>query len=170
MRKWTGIVVGLVLTATAAGQAQAAPPSAKQVHQLLEVMHMDQVLGQMNSQIIGMMGQTLPCVPETHWQDFIDAEGTRQLMDQMVPVYQRHFTAQDIAGLLKFYKSPLGQKVLARMPETMAEGMKIGQAWGRQRAQTMIGQLQQAGTLDTNGRCPASAPTEAPKPQVKSVG
>lgn len=167
MRKWAAVLAVLVLATTVAEQARATQPSAKQVHELLQVMHMNQVLGEMNSQVIGMMGQTLPCVPATHWQDFIDAEGTKQLMDQMVPIYQRHFTAKDIAGLLKFYKSPLGQKVLTKMPETMAEGMKIGQAWGRQRAQAMIGELQQAGTLDANGRCPASVPVPSPKSAEK---
>jgi hypothetical protein len=77
-------------------------------------------------------------------------------MGRMVPIYQSHFTADDVTGLLKFYRSPLGQKVITQMPITMAEGMKIGQQWGRERGEAMIRQLQQKGTLDAQGRCPAS--------------
>jgi hypothetical protein len=48
----------------------------------------------------------------------------------------------------------------------MAEGMKVGQQWGRERGEQMIRELQQNGTLDSNGRCPASpaASGSAPAP------
>ncbi|WP_250887232.1 MULTISPECIES: DUF2059 domain-containing protein [unclassified Rhodanobacter] len=71
------------------------------------------------------------------------------------------------AGLLKFYKSPLGRKVITQMPVTMAEGMKIGQEWGRERGQAMIRKLQQNGTLDASGRCSASPAATTPKPVSK---
>ena len=59
----------------------------------------------------------------------------------MVPIYQSHFTADDMTGLLRFCRSPLGQKVITQMPVTMAEGMKVGQQWGRERGEAMIRQL-----------------------------
>ena len=156
MRKWIGIVAGAAFALGASCQAMAAPPSNQQVRQLFEAMHLSQMFGQMNSQMAGMMGQAVPCVPASYWQNFIDSNSTEQLLGKMVPVYQQHFTAADVAGLLKFYKSPLGQKVITQMPVTMAEGMKIGQQWGRERGEAMIKELQQKGTLDANGRCPAS--------------
>jgi hypothetical protein len=162
MHKWAGIAAAAALALGAAGQAVAAQPSEKQVRELFEVMHMDRMFGQMNTQMVTVMGQAVPCVPASYWQGFIDAGGTRQLLGQMVPIYQRHFTAQDVAGLLKFYRSPLGQKVITQMPVTMAEGMKVGQAWGRERGQAMIRQLQQKGTLDAQGQCPASPAAAKP--------
>lgn len=168
MHKWTGMAAAAVLALGAAGQVMAAQPSDKQVRELFEVMHMERMFDQMNSQMAGVMGQAVPCVPASYWQGFIDASGSRQLLDRMVPIYQRHFSAADVAGLLKFYKSPLGQKVITQMPVTMAEGMKVGQEWGRQRGQAMIRQLQQNGTLDANGRCPASPGATPPKPAPSS--
>ena len=167
MRKWAGVVAGAVLALGAAGQVMAAQPSEKQVRQLFQVMHMERMFEQMNSQMAGVMGQAVPCVPASYWQGFSDASGSQQLLGRMVPIYQRHFSADDVAGLLKFYKSPLGQKVITQMPVTMAEGMKVGQEWGRERGQAMIRQLQQDGTLDTNGRCPAGPAATAPKPVPK---
>src|SRR5690348_10023068 len=143
MRKWSGLVVGLLL-ATNAGLATAAatkPPSEAQVRQLMEVFGVDRMLGQMNTQMAAMMQQQIPCVPASYWQGFVDAKGVRELTERMVPIYQRHFTAADIQGLLKFYRSPLGRKVVAEMPATMAEGMQLGQEWGRQRAQAMLAEL-----------------------------
>ena len=101
-------------------------------------------------------------MPASYWQGFIDASSSQQLLARMVPIYQKHFTADEVGGLLKFYRSPLGKKVITEMPLTMAEGMKVGQAWGHERGQAMIKTLQQKGTLDANGRCPAS-PAAAPR-------
>ena len=166
MHRWTGWAVAAALALGAGGQAAAAQPSAQQVRQLFEVMHLSQMFGQMNTQMAGVMGQAVPCVPASYWEGFIDASGTEQLLDRMVPVYQQHFTAAEVAGLLKFYKSALGQKVISQMPQTMAEGMRVGQQWSRERGEQMIRELQQNGTLDATGRCPASpaASGSAPAP------
>jgi hypothetical protein len=162
-RKWMMIAAGISLALVTAMPAAAAQPNTKQVRELFEVMHMSQMFGNMNTQMAGVMGRAVPCVPASYWQNFIDASGSEQLLTRMVPIYQQHFTADEVTGLLKFYRSPLGQKVITEMPLTMAEGMKVGQAWGRERGQAMIQTLQQKGTLDGNGRCPAS-PAASPKP------
>lgn len=163
MLKWTGMGLALLL-ATGTGTAAAAtpkPPSEAQVRQLMDVFGVGRMLGQMNTQMGAMMQQQLPCVPANYWQGFIDANGVRELTERMVPIYQRHFSAADIQGLLKFYRSPLGKKVITEMPATMAEGMQLGQAWGRDRAQAMLAELQKSGRIDAQGRCPA-APAATP--------
>jgi hypothetical protein len=40
-----------------------------------------------------------------------------QVTDQLVEFYDKHFTDDEIKGLLQFYGSPLGQKVAAEMPK-----------------------------------------------------
>src|SRR5467141_1661004 len=40
-----------------------------------------------------------------------------QVTDQLVAIYDKHFTDDEIKGLLQFYGSPLGQKVAAEMPK-----------------------------------------------------
>ena len=167
MRKWIGVAAGLLLACGSMGPAMAVQPSEPQVRQLFEVMHLNQMFGQMNSQMASAMGQAVPCVPVSYWQNFIDASGARQLLSRMVPIYQSHFTAEDITGLLKFYQSPLGQKVITQMPVTMAEGMQVGQQWGRERGLAMVRKLQQQGTLDANGRCPATPAATPPAPVAK---
>jgi len=169
MRKWTTAATVALLALGAACQATAAPPSETQVRELLDAMHMDRMFDQMNAQMGGFMAQAVPCVPASRWQGFIDASGKQELLSQMIPIYQRHFTAEDVSGLLKFYRSPLGQKVITQMPQTMAEGMKAGQAWGRNRGEAMVRQLQQEGVLGADGRCPA-APARAPAAPVPKPG
>ena len=156
MRKRTMVwTMGLMLAAGSV-PLQAAAPSAAQVRQLFDAIHLDRMMRQMSSQMATVMGQALPCVPASFWNGFINADNENDLLNRMVPIYQRHFDAQDIEGLLKFYRSPLGQKMVAQMPATMAEGMKLGQQWGRERGVQMISELELKGVIDADGRCPAS--------------
>jgi len=41
--------------------------------------------------------------------------------EQLVGIYDKHFTSEEIKGLLEFYGSPLGQKVAAEMPKMNRE-------------------------------------------------
>jgi hypothetical protein len=153
--KW---VMGLGLCAAlAAGPAGAAQPSTAQVRELMQVMNVSGQFAAMNSQMTEMMSQQLPCVPSSYWQNYIDKSGQEQLLTMMIPAYQHHFTAEEVDGLIKFYKSPLGQKLVAQMPATMAEAAQSGQQWGRQHTSDMFAKLQKDGKLDDQGRCPGPA-------------
>jgi uncharacterized protein len=44
-----------------------------------------------------------------------------QITEQLVAIYDKHYTSQDIKGLLQFYGSPLGQKVAAEGPKISRE-------------------------------------------------
>jgi hypothetical protein len=47
-----------------------------------------------------------------------------QMMQAMVPAYQKHFTKGDMDALIAFYSTPTGQKVLQELPAVTAEGMQ----------------------------------------------
>jgi hypothetical protein len=44
-----------------------------------------------------------------------------QVTNQLVTIYDKHFSDDEIKGLLQFYGSPLGQKVAAEMPKINRE-------------------------------------------------
>jgi len=152
--KW---VMGLGLCAVlAAGPVLATQPSEAQVRELMQVMNVPGQFAVMNNQMASMMGQQLPCVPVDYWKNYIDKTGQEQLLTAMIPAYQHHFTSEEVEGLIKFYKSPLGQKLVGQMPATMAEAAQSGQQWGRQRTSDMFAALQKEGKLDGQGRCPGT--------------
>jgi hypothetical protein len=45
--------------------------------------------------------------------------------EQLVAVYDKHYTAEEIKGLLQFYGSPLGQKVAAEAPRISREIQEV---------------------------------------------
>jgi hypothetical protein len=52
------------------------------------------------------------------------------LVDSAVPLYDKYFSDEDIKGLIRFYKTPVGQKAVSVLPklslELQAGGMRMG--------------------------------------------
>jgi hypothetical protein len=47
-----------------------------------------------------------------------------EMMEAMVPAYQKHLTKGDIDNLVAFYSTPTGAKLLREMPSILAESMQ----------------------------------------------
>jgi hypothetical protein len=46
------------------------------------------------------------------------------MLDDMIPVYQKHLSRGDVDAMSTFYASPTGQKLLREMPAMTAESMQ----------------------------------------------
>jgi hypothetical protein len=57
---------------------------------------------------------------------------TTELVELMALIYARNFTAEEMRGMMAFYQTSLGQKLLQKMPTIAQESLTAGQAWGRQ--------------------------------------
>ena len=64
-----------------------------------------------------------------------------EMVDAMIPIYQKHLTKEDIDGILTFYASPVGQKLLREQPAMMQEAMQVGGEIGRRRLGSMMQQM-----------------------------
>jgi hypothetical protein len=51
------------------------------------------------------------------------------LVEKVVPVYDKHFTHQEIREILSFYQTGTGRKAIAVLPRVISESMLIGQDW-----------------------------------------
>jgi len=54
-----------------------------------------------------------------------------ELVDLVVPIYDRHLSEEDVDGVSAFYRSPVGRRVIKALPEIMAESQRAGQEWGQ---------------------------------------
>ena len=59
-------------------------------------------------------GQAFVNAFATSYQKKLSAD---RVTDELVGIYDKHFTEDEIKGLLQFYGSPLGQRVAAEMPK-----------------------------------------------------
>ncbi len=66
-----------------------------------------------------------------------------EMMQAMVPAYQKHFTKGDMDALIAFYTAPTGQKILREMPAIMAEAMQAMMPIMRQHMDAVNQRIQQ---------------------------
>ena len=57
-------------------------------------------------------------------EDLIKNFPLDEMLNDMIPIYQKHFTKSEIDALTAFYSSPAGQKFLHEMPAVTAETMR----------------------------------------------
>jgi uncharacterized protein len=50
--------------------------------------------------------------------------------DMFFPIYDKYFSHDDIRGLIKFYNSDLGKKIIRVLPQFSSESMNAGLKWG----------------------------------------
>lgn len=53
-------------------------------------------------------------------------EHTKEFQERIYPVYDRLFSGEDVKELLRFYKSPAGQKMVQALPTLTVEGLAAG--------------------------------------------
>jgi hypothetical protein len=90
----------------------------------------------MSTTIKPLMTQALPAgdyrdkLVDLFFVKFQSKADTQQLLDQIVPLYDKYLSDQEIKDLIQFYRSPLGQKTTQVMPTLTAEAQEVGRKWG----------------------------------------
>jgi hypothetical protein len=66
-----------------------------------------------------------------------------EMLDAMIPVFQKHWTKGDVDVMLAFYSTPTGQKMLRDLPSTMGEAMQAVQPIIQKQMNGMLERVQQ---------------------------
>jgi len=144
MKRCLVLALVLVTAATALGQPAAGDASAsrEEIRNLFDVMHIRDQMKQVMDQVLKQMKAMNHEQIKKHDPEVTDEEIARLddmsdqflkdvpidgMLDDMVPVYQKHLTKADVAAMVGFYSSPTGQKILLEMPAMTAEGMQAMQ-------------------------------------------
>ena len=59
------------------------------------------------------------------------------LIELLVPVYQKHFTVEDLKDAIQMYKTPIGKKIREKTPIIAQETMQASMQWGMELSQKM---------------------------------
>ena len=166
------LCVVLPVGAAMAQQASTGTPATKEdVEKLFATMHireqMHNVMDIMSKQSRQMAQETLKKkVPGITQKDLdrlddmtnriqkgMDLEG---MMDDMIPVYQRHLTKEDVAAMEAFYRTPTGQKMLREQPQMTAEAMQAVQPRMEKMMSAMMDEVEKMAKEPTSESKPAS--------------
>lgn len=143
-------LVGLLGVGTASAQeppprlAAQRPetPKERAIRRLLVLTGASQLGKQVMTQMVTTMKGVLPQVPDSFWERFMREVRPEELTDLIIPIYDRHFSYDDIRQLIAFYESPIGRKFVGQLPQLTQESMTAGQAWGRQLGLRITQELQ----------------------------
>ena len=159
MRKFVGTVFILCIFAVP-GRAQskdaASAPSREDVLKFMEVLHIKSQLtlyfqGVAKQAKLGAEDGFKEKIPNPTAEQLAQvdkfADGlfknmpVDEMMDAMIPIYQKHLTKEDINEILAFYASPIGQKLQREQPAMTQESMQVGGEIGRRRIGAMMQQM-----------------------------
>ena len=100
------------------------------------------------TQMLGMFKQEEPDIPEEIWND-LEGEflktSIQDLVDMLIPVYQKHLTKEDLDKIIEFYQTPVGKNFASKTPIIMQESMQIGQQWGMKIGQKIQEKMKEKG-------------------------
>jgi uncharacterized protein len=130
MKKLPLLVLVTMLSAGLETRAEISVEKRKEVERMLRLTGMEKLTEQIKTQMISGLKAQMKQVPETFWTKFQQKLDTRELLEKIIPLYDKYYTIEDLKAVNAFYESPTGQKVLSTLPQIMQESMKIGQEWG----------------------------------------
>ena len=106
----------------------------------------DQAVSVMERAIEGQRGAN-PAIPAVFWDRFLKkaTERKNELIELLVPVYVDTFSADDLRGLIAFYRSPVGKRLLESQPNLVQASMEAGEMWGAELGKQVAEELEAEG-------------------------
>jgi hypothetical protein len=119
--------------------ASDAPATREDILRMFKVMNievqtrqvMDQVMQQMRSASREQIKKRRPEITEEELsgmdqesEEIAKSFPVNELLQDMIPVYQKHLNRTDVDAIIAFYSSPTGQKMLREMPVMTSEAMQ----------------------------------------------
>jgi hypothetical protein len=165
----------------AAASEKVDPEKEKAIRHLMEITGSskmgENMTENMASQVKSVMSRSMS---GDRLQKFVDdfnqklsAESPAAEVDSAeVPIYAEHLSLEDLQGMIQFYESPLGQRVMKTLPQVLQETQQRGQAIERNAAYSMLremsGDYPEVKPLLPESQKPALAPgAQSPQPQPK---
>lgn len=182
MRKIAVCVAAMSLSAA----ALAAPPKEAAIDELIQVARLREqtetmmqsmekdLATNMNGMMAGITGREISPAKRQRLQG-MQRQMVQILREEMAwekiqpiyrQIYKESFTQEEIDGMLAFYRSPVGQAMLQKMPQVMERSMQISrerllprvtQRMTQLLSETVQGESGKAATPAAKGKAPAAA-------------
>ena len=152
-----GLALALAMAALpAAAQQAAAPPKAASpaaIAAAKEILAMKNASAMYQNAVPNIVQQTKDTLLQTNlnYQKDLNevavivaknlAGREREIGEGMAQIYASEFTEQELKDLVTFYKSPLGQKLLANEPRAIQSSMAYMNQWAQQFGEIVNGEF-----------------------------
>ena len=139
--------ISLVLSVGIPASSSPDIPSEKEqaIRKLMEMIGTADLGVQVSQQLLSQIRPAFPQVPESLWTEVAESLDPAELTGLAIPIYDRHFTMEELQALIDFYTTPVGQKVVKKLPLVAQESNAIGQQWGETKALEIMQRLAEQG-------------------------
>ncbi len=79
------------------------------------------------------------------WDAFMAEFDMNEFIEMVIPIYEKHFTHDEIEQLIAFYESPIGKKLIKVQPQITIESMTAGQEWAKELIERIKARLPEEG-------------------------
>ena len=127
---------------SASAPSQTSPPAAKldpakeaAIRHLMEITEVTKMGENIQSYIVQQVhdvaGRAIAPEKVSKFMDTFSTKFTASsspgaVTDAMVTIYAKNFSMEDIQGLIQFYETPLGKRVVQTMPQVSQESQRAG--------------------------------------------
>jgi len=121
------------------------PEKDQEIRRLLEVTGTTKTMPEARDQMIAEFRKALPGVPSEFWEDFRKEINIDEVVDLMVPVYDKHLSLEEIKAANAFFATPAGKRFAEKMPVVSAEGFEVSRKWGEAKGRLVADRLKEKG-------------------------
>ncbi|MBN1697366.1 MAG: DUF2059 domain-containing protein [Spirochaetales bacterium] len=136
------VLLGLILSGVYADAKQ------DDIRKLMKMSGSAEMGIQVMDALIEQFKNILPDVPEEFWLEFMKEVNPNDIIELIVPIYDKYFSHDEIKALIRFYESPVGKKMVKVQPQITEESMHAGQTWGEELGKRAQQKLIEKGYLD----------------------
>jgi hypothetical protein len=73
--------------------------------------------------------QANPQIPAEFWTELLKELKPEEFIDRMIPIYDKHFSHEEIKAWIAFFETPAGQAFLKNQRLVLQESAVVGQAY-----------------------------------------
>lgn len=124
-----------------ASQIKIDPSKEADIRKLMDVAGVKSLVTQsmatMEKNIRPLMTNSLPPgeyrarLVDLYFEKFHSKFDPQEILDMVVPIYDKYLSDEEIKRLIEFYQTPPGKKALTVLPKILAESQEAGTEWGQ---------------------------------------
>lgn len=182
MKRYVAILLMMLAVGCCAARADEASKRAK-AQELFMLLHMDRMMDQLMTGVHSQVQQIVQSMPgadqatpeqKKQIEDFQQRVltlvnqrlGWKALEPDFINLYASTYTEDELDGIIGFYKSPVGQKMLEKTPQLMAKSTELTQQRMRE-VQPQLNQMVQDFMKSMAASTPKPAPAQTVPPAKK---
>ena len=159
------IFMGLATVVKGQNTELINPQKKALVLEMVDIVGTKKYLQVMSDYVKENLKQTYPQYADMLIEELSNYLRYDSMVAQLLPIYAKHYSEQDLQGIIAFYKSPVGKKMLAEMPAILQESMEVNKERSKllqEKITQRIQELEDKKKIQSEGATDPSDPADPP--------